>query len=145
MAQVTIQSVELSKSGKSHVIKSTDGQTYFSKPDQGLINHPGRTIDCDISTSEYNGKSMLWINKYKLLGEAAEPLIPAARAVIGHTSTPLSLRHAEQPPSMVWLPMASNTVAHAIQAGLIKEPKEVRDWVVAVKDAIENVNNEVSF
>ena len=34
-----------------------------------------------------------------------------------------------------WLPMASNVVAHAIAAGLIKEPSDIKKWVFGAMNA----------
>jgi hypothetical protein len=42
--------------------------------------------------------------------------------------------------------MASNCVANAIGAGVIKEPTEIKAWVLAVKEAIEHAaKGDVNF
>ena len=41
-----------------------------------------------------------------------------------------------------WLPFASNTVAHAIQAGIITAPNMVEAWTRAAKEAFQKVSAE---
>lgn len=112
--QLTIESVKPTKSGKSLGVKAS-GKEYLAKTDSGLT--VGMVIEAETETSEYQGKSYTWINKYK----------PVAAPQTSHSNGG----------APVWLPMASNVVAHALNAGVIKEPTEVKAWVLAVRDAVE--------
>lgn len=128
MANLRIDSATLSKSGKSYAIVAA-GVKYYAKPEQGIQDHIGDTLDCEVTTSEYQGNEMLWINKYKVVDAA-----PAGKV------------YSASPPAPVWLPMASNIVAHAIQSGYIQEPTKIREWVFAVKGAIEAaIDGDVGF
>jgi len=127
MAQLTVESATLSKSGKSYLIKS-GGQTYFSKPEQGIQNHVGEVIEAKITTSEYQGKEMLWINEYKATGA------PKEEGKI-YSAAPI-----KQPPN--WQPMASNVVAQAVLAGHIKEPSDIQAWVFGVRNALKAAEDE---
>lgn len=42
---------------------------------------------------------------------------------------------------MAYMPFISNTVAHAIAAGLIKQPSEISAWVSAAKSAVVNADD----
>jgi chaperone required for assembly of F1-ATPase len=127
MPQFTVQSCQPSKSGKSNVVRTTDGRTLYTK--QGMVLKLGETYAADLQDSEYNGTNMTWINNPELIKTAA-PGTP-----ISHSANGPALSAA--PP--IWLPMASNVVAHAIQAGVIKEPDQVVTWVSSVKRAVETV------
>lgn len=120
--QLTIESVQKTKSGKSLGVKA-GGKDYLAKVDSGL--QAGMVIDAETETSDYNGKSYTWITKYKAVGKANGE---------SHASG-----------GMPWLPMASNTVAHAINAGLIKEPSDVKIWLMAVKEAVEGAQADTPF
>ena len=96
------------------------GKEYLAKKDSGITS--GMTIEAEVEDSDYNGKSYHWIKKYKTVnGSAAPSAAPAA----GNGTA--------------WLPFASNTVAHAINAGLIKDPSEVKQWAAAAKQAFEEL------
>ncbi len=62
MTTISIESVTTSKSGKSLVI-SGNGKTYYAKLDSGLLGKQGSTIEAETEASDYQGKTMVWINK----------------------------------------------------------------------------------
>lgn len=115
--QLTIETVKTNPSGKSCVVKA-GGKDYFAKPNIGLS--AGMTIDAETEVSEYNGKQNVWIKKYRALEAPAQ------------TGTAPSSGTA-------WLPFASNTVAHAINGGLITTPDQVKVWAAAAKQAFEEL------
>jgi len=39
------------------------------------------------------------------------------------------------------MPFASNVCAHAISAGIVKEPADLKAWLLAARDAAEAGNN----
>ena len=93
------------------------GKEYLAKKDSGITS--GMTIEAEVEDSDYNGKTYHWIKKYKAVNGSA------ASATAGNGTA--------------WLPFASNTVAHAINAGLIKDPSEVKQWAAAAKQAFEEL------
>lgn len=103
------------------IVVTAGGKEYFAKKDSGIT--AGMTIDAETEDSEYNGKNYCWIKKWKQMSAAPAPQTgntPAAPAA--------SVGNA-------WLPFASNTVAHAINAGLIQTPSQVKEWAAAAKQA----------
>ena len=108
---------------------TADGKEYLAKQDSGIT--AGMNIEAQIETSEYNGKTYHWIKKWKVVnGSAAQQSpsgsLPAGSAVAGQ---------APAGAAPLWLPMASNITAHAINAGIIKEPADIKAWIAATKQA----------
>jgi hypothetical protein len=120
--QLIIESVKPTKTGKSLGIKAS-GKDYLAKTDSGI--QVGMVIDAEIETTDYQGKTYTWIGKYK--------------RVEGNGAAPASSG------GLAWLPMASNLTAHAITAGLVKEPGEVKLWIAAAKQAFEEVTGNPPF
>lgn len=121
--QLTIESVQKTKTGKSLGVKAS-GKDFLAKLDSGL--QVGMVIEAETETSDYQGKSYVWIGKYKAVSQ-------------GNGAAPANSG------GYPWLPMASNLTAHAINAGLIKEPAEVKLWIAATKQAFEEVAGSVPF
>ena len=119
--QLTIQAVKTNPSGKSMVVKA-GGKDYLAKA--GMPLQAGMTIEAETETSEFNGKTNTWIKTFK--ATAATPTPPAGNST-GNGVPP------------AWLPFASNTVAHAINAGLIQTPDQVTQWASAAKQAFEEL------
>lgn len=122
MSILKIDSCKTSKSGKSLNIQSA-GAWYLAKLDSGLDKLVGKTIDCETETSNYNGQDLTWINKYKVYvgTPAGSPITSVAQQSNGDI--------------MKFMPFVSNTVAHALQAGLIKESGQVSGWAKAALEA----------
>lgn len=121
MTTIRIDSAKKSPSGKSLLIKSGE-TTYFAKVDSGLIS--GMTIEAETKESEYNGKVNVWIDRWKEVA-AAQPT--------GSTGQASDV--------MRFMPFVSNTVAHAIGAGLIKEPADVTMWAHAAMTAANELED----
>ena len=126
---IRIDQAALSKSGKSYKITS-GGQIYYAKPEQGLQNMVGQTLDAEVAKSDYNGTEMWWINAFTKVRQDAVQT-PAQSATEGQKI------YSASPIAPMWLPFASNSVAHAIQAGLIKTPSELNMWVLGARHAVE--------
>ena len=123
MSQFKIDEVLPSKSGKAWRVRT--GQTWYNAfGDSGIEGHVGKVIDAEISTHEKYGAG---IQKYKVMesGLGSAPVAP---------KTPLQAPN-EVTVAPYWLPMASNVVAHAIAAGLIKEPTDIKEWVFGAMNA----------
>jgi hypothetical protein len=119
--QLTVENVTPAKTGKSLRVKA-NGEWYGAKKDSGIT--AGMTIEAEVSDGDY-GK---WIDKWKALA-AQVPAQPPAQQKTGNGTPPAG--------TPTWLPFASNTVAHAISAGLINEPGQVSMWAKAAKEAFE--------
>jgi len=117
---VRVDNVELSKSGKSWRV-SLSGKWYGAYKDSGILDALQKSIYVITGTLEKGGP---WIMKWKVADQttalAAPPTPPVARNGVG--SAPW------------WMPFVSNTVAHAIQAGAIKEPAHIGKWAKAAAD-----------
>jgi len=116
--QLTIESVKTNPSGKSMVVKA-GGKDYLAKA--GMPLQAGMTIEAETKDSLYNNKTNTWIEKWKPVS-AAPASAPAANGA-----------------GNAWLPFASNTVAHAINAGLITTPDQVKVWAASAKQAFEEL------
>lgn len=114
---LNVTEVKPTKSGKSVVVKA-GGKDYFAKPDMGLA--AGMTIEAETEDSEYNGKTLVWIKAYKKTNGSAP-------ATSGGGNLP-------------YMPFVSNTVAHAIAAGCIKNPSEVGAWAKAAIEAVRDID-----
>ena len=119
---LTIESVGPSKSGKALRVKA-GGNWYGANKDSGLA--AGMTIEAQVEDGQY-GK---WIGAYT-------PKTNGNGHAGQQTSSPSSSSGAGAA-APVWLPFASNTVAHAIQAGHITQPGQVSAWAKAAKEAVE--------
>jgi hypothetical protein len=91
------------------------GKEYFAKKDSGLDGKVGSTIEVETKASDYNGKSYVWIEKWKTAPNGAA----AAPAQGSFTASGVNL---------AFLPFVSNIVAHAIQAGYIQMPADIQKW-----------------
>lgn len=120
--ELRIDSATISQSGKSYAIKS-GGETYYCKPDQGIHNAIGRTIEAEVNESVYNGNKMKWINAYKLIGTS------------GTVSTGGGSNPPVQSDVMKFMPFVSNTVNAAIRGGFCTEPNQIGQWAKAAYQA----------
>lgn len=123
--QLTVENVTTAKTGKSLRVKA-NGDWYGAKKDSGIA--AGMTIEAEVEDGQF-GK---WINAYKKVGNGSAA--PQAGPGAGHST---AANPAGAAP--VWLPFASNTVAHAINAGIIKEPADVKAWAAAAKQAFQEL------
>ena len=135
MTTIRVDAVTPTASGKAWRVRS--GSRWFNAfKDSGIENHIGKTIDAEISTHEKYGDG---IEKYKVVDTPTGPQgtpTNASGAVSGVRPALDSNRGAPW-----YMPFLSNTVAHAITAGLIKGPTEIKVWVLAAKEAAESVDD----
>src|SRR3990167_5711722 len=108
-----VQTVTLSKSGKSYQVQ-IGGQGYFAKLDSKLDKAVGQAIDFSVDPSDYKGKVVNWVKEWDFDRGAPAPA-PAA-PLAGTVLVPSSMPRARW-----YMPFISNTVAHAITAGLVKD------------------------
>ena len=124
MKTLTIDAVTDSKTGKSLRVKAGE-DWYGANKDSGLTK--GMTVEAEVSDGEY-GK---WIDKWKPTNGSAEPQV-SPKTQVERTGAAPSPSVVSAP---VWGNFVSNQVAHAIQAGLITDPSQIKLWAAAAKQA----------
>lgn len=146
-----IESVTDSQSGKTISVKI--GGKFFSTKNWELRGMVGQTIEFVPDASEYNGKTIMWLNDYTPAGTApptaADAFNQAHAQRPSYQPAPVaqpgqgnpSYTPAPQPTGdpMRYLPMTSNLVAHAIAAGVITEPAHIAAWAKAAFSAAKNL------
>jgi hypothetical protein len=133
LTQIRVDAVTPTASGKAWRVRS--GSRWFNAfKDSGIENHVGKVIDAEISTHEKYGDG---IEKYKVM---ETPTVPQGSP---KTGLPASNEVMVAP---WWTTMASNIVAHAIAAGQITGPEQIKAWVAAVRDAAEgSAKGDIGF
>ena len=124
MPSGTVQAIGQSQSGKPQV--TIDGQKYSTGKTDITNLQVGDKIEFESNSSVYNGRTVWFLNSFKLL-EAALKYPPKSNG----TLTPPSSGITEGERAAI-----SNWVAHAIQAGLIKDRADLGMWAVAAKNAL---------
>lgn len=115
------------------LVLTCGGKEYFAKKETGIT--AGMTIDAETKASDYNGKTYVWVDKFKAVQNAAPQGAPAVTGASSVGTSPVG--------AAPWLPFASNTVAHAIAAGIITAPTMIEAWTRAAKEAFYKVNQEI--
>ncbi len=117
----TIQELGTSKSGKKTAKISGVGYFIDDKVDtsQWAI---GKMVDFDFTLSGDKGQYK-WIKTWGFAPTGTSAQAPTNGQA--HTI------------DAAYLPFISNTVAHAIAHGLIKEPQQIRAWVQNIRAALE--------
>ena len=137
---VMVEDVMPAKTGKSLRVK-LGGTWYGSSLDSGLNGAKGTMIEAEIET----GKFGPWIKKWLPSAVPAQPVPIAPVPPIVHREPEYAKPAPAGTVAPYWLPMASNVIAHAIQAGLIKDPSHINSWLIAVKVAAETHDEQPPF
>jgi len=138
-----IQAAKDSTSGKTLSVQVNGA--WFSTKNWDFRNMIGQTIEFVPDISEWQGNTITWINDYSVPAlTAADAMNQAlaqnnANGATTHQAPPnQALAPATQNRPVVidgdpmrYLPMTSNLVAHAIQAGLITHPDQLGGWAAA--------------
>ena len=140
-----IEEARRSQSGKTVGLRI--GSRWYQTKQFEMENCVGCLIEFADSASDYKGKTMYWANDAVVVEhDAQEPKGPDPRIAAGlGANTPLPPTYPSNPPptnerdAMVYLPMTSNVVAHAIAAGVITEPKQISAWAQAAFLAAKGV------
>lgn len=122
-----IESAQPSQSGKSLNVR-VGGKDYQSKNFE-LQRMAGQEIIFEPSMTNYQGKDYWWINDYQISDRATTPAGQAMETAV--TQSP-------ERNDVIYLPMTSNVVAHAIAAGLITTPTELEKWATAAFSAAKS-------
>lgn len=128
--QGVIQAVEYSKKGAPK-FKINNSWYYAGRCKvEGL--HVGAEIEFESNLfgEQNNLNGLQWWKPARGGGQSAPAGNPAQRPSNGATAPSCA------PADALYLPFISNTVAHAIQAGLIKAPADVTAWVLGAKAAM---------
>ena len=156
MSTVMLEEVSMAKSGKSLRVR-LGGSMYGAYLDSGLNNPAlkGSFIVAEIVTLEKGGP---WIKAWKpsvvpTHAPSGAPYIPPqqnpANAAMPQTTREREPEYAKPAaPGNVapyWLQFASNTIAHAIAAGLIKSANDVGTWVRAVEMSLKTDDLDPPF
>ena len=135
-----IEFTKKSQSGKT--LSVAVGGNYFSTKNWEFENMVGQVIEFVPDASEFQGKTIMWINDWSQPGvgsQTAAQAMDQAMANQGHAMPP-----ANPPPTQpaqhpsTYLPMTSNVVAHAIAAGVITKPEQLEAWAAAAFSAAKN-------
>lgn len=131
-----VQAKEFTKNGKPKL--KIGGNWYFAgRCDVSNLN-PGQTIEFEWAEfgepNERTGRKPRGLNNWGLINGSHGPTAggPVPTNVLPH---PSSLDDADRP-------FISNIVAHAIQAGLIKEPEQLDKWALAAQGAMRALKGE---
>ena len=138
---VQVEEVMTAKTGKSLRVK-LGGTWYGSSLDSGLNGAKGQMIEAEIET----GKFGPWIKGWKPVAATQVPPPPQGGFPPAPAPAVAAPHYAGEPGSNVqpwWGPFASNTVAHAIQAGLIKDPVAINQWYLKAAQCAVAAKNEV--
>jgi len=119
---LNVEAVKPTSTGKSLIVKA-NGKDYFAKPNSGI--QAGMSIEAETKDSVFNGKTNTWIEKYRQVQNAA-PQSPSASSSSGQAAAGAA---------PVWANFVSNQVAHAIAAGRIEDPDQIKIWAAAAKAA----------
>lgn len=131
--QLTVESI---KTNDKSIVLKAGGKEYFAKKDSGISQ--GMTIEAETEDSDYNGKHYCWVKKWKQVQQTAATPSPQTGAGSGLVS-------GGSGGATWWMPFVSNTVAHAIQAGIIQNPQQIDAWAVAARLAAQKLETEIPF
>ena len=117
-----ITAAEMNSSGKSlkitvEGVHGEEDTIFAQKTNIKLMEMVGQTIQYSVRESEYQGRTSRWIETFKTS-------TPTTNQVTPTTSPPTATKI--NPAS--YMPFVSNGIAHAIQAGLIKNISDIGLW-----------------
>jgi hypothetical protein len=118
-----VSEVKQSKSGKSYSVM-IGGARYSAKLDSKIDQAMGKAIDFSVDPSDYKGTTINWVRDWDFDRNPAQETTTLGAIV------PASAKVAT-PVDRFYMPFISNVIAHAIQAGLIKDPTQLGPWARA--------------
>ena len=154
---VLVEQVTVTKSGKAYRVL-LGGKWYNAFIDSGINNAVGKYIEAEITTSEKYGPG---ISKWTYSNAAPQgqsqagtpppghsPSGPAAAAPYDERNPPPETherRYAEPSDNIQpwYMPFVSNTVAHAIEKGLIQSPVGINEWALKAAQVAAAVKESV--
>ncbi len=127
--QVTVSDIRPPAAGKRNGTFKCGTILYSYNPAE-LVFEQGKTYEVQAKQADQN-PNLYFVNKAKLANGA-----PAQQANNPAPNSPA-------PQSDRWyMPFVSNTVAHALSSGLIKEPYQVKQWAAAAKQTAMELDGQ---
>ena len=130
-----VDSITKSKSGKAWRV-NISGTFYGANFDSRITDALGKVIDFDYD----DGKFGLWLKTWgpvTMVPTQAVPLVPG-NITSAQQQAAIPIPQFTVPNKVngdrFYMPFVSNTVAHAILAGLIKTPADLNQWAKAAHD-----------
>jgi hypothetical protein len=122
---------------KLGTVLTSEGRIYGFWPDK--VHPMIGPAEVTTASRDFQGQLYWTIVTYKP-SEPSETRVIAVREV--STPSQLSPRFETRNESAPWwMAFVSNTVAHAIEAGLIKLPNDMIGWAIAAKETAANLAN----
>ena len=125
-----VEQINKSKTGKSWRV-FIGNEWYGAKFDSKLDQATGKAIDFTIESDPKFGN---WIKDWDYDREPQPAASPAKAQTLANGKS-----------DRWWINFTSNIVAHAIAAGLIKEPIQLQAWAKAARNAIEQADGAEPF
>src|SRR5678815_1067936 len=123
--QVTVSDIAAPKPGKRNGTFK-HGSTFYSYNPAEVMIVEGHTYEIKAKQSPQN-PNLYFVDEAKPVnGAPPQAPMPGLTPVRYAGPTPVQA-------DRFWLPFISNTVAHAIAAGLVKEPYQLKQWAAAAK------------
>jgi len=152
---VMVEQVTKTKSGKAYRVL-LGGKWYNAFIDSGIEAAQGRYIEAEITTSEKFGPGIAkWAYSQGAAPQVPPPMqggippapAPAAAAPYDERNPPPETHYAEparggdniQP---WYMPFVSNTVAHAIEKGLISTPVGINEWALKAAQVAQAIKEQ---
>lgn len=130
MTKVKVEVVTKSKSGKALRVKFAGNDTWYgARLDAKLEGAKGKMIEAEVYEDEQYG----WQIEKWAFAEGGSPSSGTTRPTNG-ASAPTG-----NGSDRWYMAFVSNTVAHAISAGKIEGPDDIKAWAAAAKEAAEEL------
>jgi hypothetical protein len=124
---IRVQYVNPPAAGKKQwTIKDDTGMTFGYYGDKFSFQQ-GQEVTIEYSTREYKGKEY-----YSVEAIVGSSPAPEQKAAAQRSTEPQKAL-----PDRSWAPFVSNTVAHAIAAGLIKKPADIMGYALEAKQTFD--------
>ena len=120
---------------KSYKVSTDFGTYYASLKSTGIEQCVGKQIDAE--TSKSSDGRINFLNGFSVV----DGVKSAPEVVVGpFGSSPVAGPMMVASNDRFWAPFVSNTVAHCIQAGLIKTVSDLRNWAAAAYETAQRLD-----
>lgn len=119
----------------------TDQGDFTIGQDLSFADWKGKTLDVEIARGERSGRPWQMIVKVNNKTNSSNILNPDFKPKIAEE--PVITLDGKS--DRFYMPFVSNTIAHAIQAGLIKTPKDIGMWAFKAKKTAILLETTIDF